>query len=94
MGRATLTGLSHAWTKPAFPPSLTAYGVLSRGVISGHWQKDAHAEGNARNRRGEGCQCGPDRLALVSAQGRDIVPLVGARRRERLADRRGIGTLS
>jgi aryl-alcohol dehydrogenase-like predicted oxidoreductase len=33
-------------------------------------------------------------IALVAAQGRDIVPLVGARRRERLADRRGIGTLS
>ncbi len=89
---------------------VTAYGVLSRGLLSGHWSKErAAAPGDFRAHsprfRGENL----DRnLALVEAlrtvaeargatvaqvaiawalrRGEDIVPLVGARRRDRLAE--------
>ena len=91
---------------------VTAYAVLSRGLISGHWSKDKSGGQDFR-------QMGPrfqgqnldsnlalvDRLraiaddlgasvaqvaiAWVAAQGRDIVPLVGARRRDRLAEALG-----
>ena len=91
---------------------VTAYAVLSRGLISGHWSKDKSGGQDFR-------QMGPrfqgqnldnnlalvDRLraiaddlgasvaqvaiAWVAAQGRDIVPLVGARRRDRLTEALG-----
>jgi pyridoxine 4-dehydrogenase len=91
---------------------ITAYGVLARGLISGHWSKDRSGVQDFR-------QTGPrfqgsnlhtnlglvDRLrtiaddigasvaqvaiAWVAAQGKDIVPLVGARRRDRLAEALG-----
>jgi aryl-alcohol dehydrogenase-like predicted oxidoreductase len=93
--------------------AITAYGVLSRGLISGHWRKDATAQGDFRSYspRFQGANADAN-LALVealrkiaeamgvsvaqvaitwvAAQGDDIVPLVGARRRDRLAEALGV----
>lgn len=91
---------------------ITAYGVLSRGLISGHWQKDAARNGDFRAmspRFQDGNveqnlalvealrRIAADRsatvaqiaIAWVAAQGKDIVPLVGARRRDRLSEALG-----
>ena len=92
---------------------ITAYGVLSRGLISGHWSKDraATAQDFRRNNpRFQGdnldrnlalvdalraiagdLRATPAQVAIawVAAQGNDIVPLVGARRRERLTEALG-----
>ena len=92
---------------------ITAYGVLSRGLISGHWSKDrsgaqdfrAHepALPGRQSRRQSGAggiRCAriaaeigasPAQVAIawVAAQGNDIVPLVGARRRDRLTEALG-----
>ncbi|MDQ0753886.1 aryl-alcohol dehydrogenase-like predicted oxidoreductase [Streptomyces africanus] len=89
---------------------LTAYGVLSRGLISGHWSVGRTAgpgdsrgfsprfsSGNVEHnlalvealRRAadaKGCTVAQLAIAWVAAQGDDIVPLVGARTRERLAE--------
>ncbi|MGI5437300.1 aldo/keto reductase [Streptomyces shenzhenensis] len=89
---------------------LTAYGVLGRGLISGHWSAgrtggpgDSRAfsprftSGNvehnlalvkALRQVAEAKRCAVAQLAIawVAAQGDDIVPLVGARTRERLAE--------
>ena len=90
---------------------VTAYGVLSRGLISGHWSKERAASdfrGHLPRFSGENLE---RNLALVEAlravagakgatvaqvaigwvlsRGDDIVPLVGARRRERLAEALG-----
>lgn len=88
---------------------ITAYGVLSRGLISGHWQKGAAGKGDFRAmsprfqegnidrnlalvealRRiaeGKGVSVAQTAIAWVAAKGKDIVPLVGARRRDRLAE--------
>lgn len=89
---------------------MTAYGVLSRGLISGHWSADRaaapgdsrgltprFAEGNVRHnltlvdalRRvadDKGCTVAQLAIAWVASRGEDIVPLVGARTRERLAE--------
>jgi aryl-alcohol dehydrogenase-like predicted oxidoreductase len=91
---------------------VTAYGVLSRGLISGHWSK---ARSGGRDFRSlaprfqgdnldrnlalvEKLRAVADKLdatvaqvaiAWVAAQGPDIVPLVGARRRDRLAEALG-----
>jgi aryl-alcohol dehydrogenase-like predicted oxidoreductase len=88
---------------------LTAYGVLSRGLISGHWSRDraepgdsrAHsprfASGNVEHNLGlvdalrqvaeaKGCTVAQLAIAWVAAQGDEIVPLVGAKTRERLAE--------
>jgi aryl-alcohol dehydrogenase-like predicted oxidoreductase len=85
---------------------LTAYGVLSRGLISGHWSPDAVRPGDTRGfnprfssgnvehnlalvealRRvaeAKGRTTAQLAIAWVAAQGEDIVPLVGARTRER-----------
>jgi aryl-alcohol dehydrogenase-like predicted oxidoreductase len=89
---------------------LTAYGVLGRGLISGHWSA-GHAAGPGDIRgfsprfstgnvehnlalvealRGvaeaKGCTVAQLAIAWVAAQGEDVVPLVGARTRERLAE--------
>jgi aryl-alcohol dehydrogenase-like predicted oxidoreductase len=92
--------------------AITAYGVLSRGLISGHWRKDATAPGDfrARSPRFQGANADANlalvealreiaeamgvsvaqvAIAWVAAQGDDIVPLVGARRRDRLAEALG-----
>ncbi|MFE2375020.1 aldo/keto reductase [Streptomyces sp. NPDC059398] len=89
---------------------LTAYGVLGRGLISGHWSaghtagpgdsrgsSPRFADGNVEHnlalvealRRvagAKGCTVAQLAIAWVAAQGRDIVPLVGARTRERLSE--------
>ena len=95
---------------------VTAYGVLSRGLLSGHWS--AERDLAAGDFRGSAPRfTGPNldhNLALVEAlravadakgatvaqlaigwvlsRGPDIVPLVGARRRDRLAE--ALGALS
>jgi aryl-alcohol dehydrogenase-like predicted oxidoreductase len=88
---------------------MTAYGVLSRGLISGHWNPaEARADDHRRHmprfapenaahnlalvdalRRvadDKGCTVAQLAIAWVAAQGDDIVPLVGARTRDRLAE--------
>jgi aryl-alcohol dehydrogenase-like predicted oxidoreductase len=92
---------------------VTAYGVLSRGLLSGHWSKDRRLAG--RDFRGISPRFSGDNLrhnltlvealravaeakgvtvaqlaiAWVLSRGDDIVPLVGARRRDRLAEALG-----
>jgi len=92
---------------------ITAYGVLSRGLISGHWTKqgstDPHdirrhsprfsADNIEHNLRlveqlrrvavSKDATVAQVAIAWVLAQGADIVPLVGARRRERLTEALG-----
>ncbi|MBG0799158.1 aldo/keto reductase [Methylocystis sp. L43] len=92
---------------------LTAYGVLSRGLISGHWQAGAHAgRGDFRASiprfQGEnleknlalvneikriadarGATVAQVAIAWVLSRGDDVVPLIGARRRDRLAESLG-----
>jgi aryl-alcohol dehydrogenase-like predicted oxidoreductase len=92
--------------------AITAYGVLSRGLISGHWRKDTFGAGDfrAHSPRFQGANVDAN-LALVEAlrkvaaakngsvaqiaiawvaqQGYDIIPLVGARRRDQLAEALG-----
>ena len=92
---------------------VTAYGVLTRGLLSGHWsaQRELSAgDFRARNPRFEGenlernlalvdalrevaeargATVAQVAIAWVAAQGEDIVPLVGARRRERLHEALG-----
>ncbi len=92
---------------------ITAYGVLSRGLISGHWDRSRATVGTDfrshsprfqgdnldRNLRlvdalrqvaeTRGASVAQIAIAWVLAQGNDIVPLVGARRRDRLAEALG-----
>jgi aryl-alcohol dehydrogenase-like predicted oxidoreductase len=91
---------------------ITAYGVLSRGLISGHWQKEGAKAGDFRAfsprfqsgnvernlalvealRRiaeAKGVTVAQLAIAWVAAKGEDIVPLVGARRRDRLKEALG-----
>jgi aryl-alcohol dehydrogenase-like predicted oxidoreductase len=93
---------------------ITAYGVLSRGLISGHWSKDRKIERDFRAHgprfqgdnldrnlalvealravaEAKGVSVAQIAIAWVAAQGNDIVPLIGARRRDRLAE--AIGAL-
>jgi aryl-alcohol dehydrogenase-like predicted oxidoreductase len=93
--------------------AITAYGVLSRGLLSGHWSKErATAPGDFRSRsprfsgenldrnlslvealrevaEGKGATVAQVAIAWVLSRGEDIVPLVGARRRDRLAEALG-----
>ena len=91
---------------------ITAYGVLSRGLISGHWSKDRSGTQDFRlmNPRFQGANLQTNlalveplraiaddlgasvaqvAIAWVAAQGKDIVPLIGARRRDRLTEALG-----
>jgi pyridoxine 4-dehydrogenase len=91
---------------------ITAYGVLSRGLISGHWSAERNDSGDFRTRnprfQGDnlatnlalvdhirataseiGVSVAQVAIAWVLAQGSDIVPLIGARRRDRLAEALG-----
>src|SRR6185503_1115518 len=91
---------------------ITAYGVLARGLISGHWRQGAARPGDFRAHsprfqggnvernlalvealRGvaaaKGATVAQIAIAWVAAQGEDIVPLVGARRRDRLTEALG-----
>ncbi len=89
---------------------ITAYGVLSRGLISGHYAKEnAATPGDFRTRsprfsgenldhnlalvdalrtvaEAKGVTVAQIAIAWVLGRGADIVPLVGARRRDRLAE--------
>jgi aryl-alcohol dehydrogenase-like predicted oxidoreductase len=94
---------------------ITAYGVLSRGLISGHWQKDsAKNDFRARSPRFSGSNLDTNLelveklrsvagsigasvaqvaiawvIARAEAQRVSMVPLIGARRRDRLAESLG-----
>lgn len=91
---------------------LTAYGVLSRGLISGHWSKARERDGDFRSinprfqgenldknlqlveklreqARAKGVTVAQLAIAWVLAKGKDIVPLVGARKRDRLDESLG-----
>ena len=95
---------------------ITAYGVLSRGLLGGHWTPDAASPGDWRAHgprfqpgnvetnlsltealrsiaEARGATVAQLAIAWVMAQGDDIVPLVGARRRDRLAEALGALTL-
>ena len=93
--------------------SVTAYGVLSRGLISGHWSRERSAQEKGFRSvsprfQGEnleknlalveqlrsvaqeiGASVAQVAIAWVAAQGSDIVPLIGARRRAQLAEALG-----
>jgi aryl-alcohol dehydrogenase-like predicted oxidoreductase len=92
---------------------LTAYGVLSRGLLSGHWRPDRElTAGDFRagspRFQGEnlernlalvdalgalaartGATTAQLAIAWVASRGDDIIPLVGARRRDRLDEALG-----
>ena len=92
---------------------VTAYGVLSRGLISGHWSRERSAaekglRGVSPRFQGEnleknlalveqlrvlakeiGGSVAQVAIAWVAAQGDDIVPLIGARRRPQLTESLG-----
>jgi aryl-alcohol dehydrogenase-like predicted oxidoreductase len=91
---------------------ITAYGVLARGLISGHWSKDRSGAQDFRlmsprfqagnidtnlalaeqlRAIANDVDATPAQVAIawVVAQGDDIVPLVGARRRDRLTEALG-----
>ena len=91
---------------------VTAYGVLSRGLIGGHWTKSSGGQGDFRSEsprfvgdnldrnlalvdtlRGVADELGVSvaqaAIAWVASRGTDIVPLIGARTRERLAEALG-----
>jgi aryl-alcohol dehydrogenase-like predicted oxidoreductase len=96
--------------------SVTAYGILSRGLISGHWS--AQRELGAADFRShsprfnganlernlalveqlrevaeeQGATVAQLAIAWVLARGEEIVPLIGARRRDRLSE--ALGALS
>jgi len=92
---------------------VTAYGVLSRGLLSGHWTKERSADekgfrarsprfsgdnldrnlGLVEALRGiaehKGVTVAQAAIGWVLSRGKDIVPLVGARKRDRLAEALG-----
>ena len=92
---------------------ITAYGVLSRGLISGHYRADAQPQGgDVRGRmprfQGENLEhnlalvdelraiadAKPATVAQVAfawalSRGKDVVPLIGARRRDQLSEALG-----
>ncbi|MFD7985128.1 aldo/keto reductase [Kitasatospora indigofera] len=92
---------------------VTAYGVLSRGLLSGHWKDTRDLPGTdfrgfsprfqganlTHNLRlvnalreiadAKGASVAQVAIAWVASRGEDIVPLVGARRRDRLAEALG-----
>ncbi len=92
---------------------VTAYGVLSRGLLSGHWSKDrSTGPGDFRTHsprfsgenldhnltlvdklraiaKGRGWTVAQVAIAWVLSRGADIVPVIGARRRDRLEEALG-----
>jgi aryl-alcohol dehydrogenase-like predicted oxidoreductase len=93
--------------------AITAYGVLSRGLLSGHWARDrqlAPTDFRSRSPRfsrenidrnldladalrevadAKGATVAQAAIAWVLSRGEDIVPLIGARRRDRLDEALG-----
>jgi aryl-alcohol dehydrogenase-like predicted oxidoreductase len=98
--------------------SITAYGVLSRGLISGHWHRDRElSTGDFRGHSPRFSGANLDRnldlvdalrkvaeqkgitvaqtaIAWVATRGEDIVPLIGSRTRERLAEALGAAAVT
>jgi aryl-alcohol dehydrogenase-like predicted oxidoreductase len=96
---------------------ITAYGVLSRGLISGHWTRDREITANDFRQRSprfsrenidrnlelaaalghvaesKGATAAQAAIAWVLSRGEDIVPLIGARRRDRLDEALGALTV-
>jgi aryl-alcohol dehydrogenase-like predicted oxidoreductase len=96
---------------------ITAYGVLSRGLISGHWTRDREITANDFRQRSprfsrenidrnleladalrhvaesKGATAAQAAIAWVLSRGDDIVPLIGARRRDRLDEALGALTV-
>jgi aryl-alcohol dehydrogenase-like predicted oxidoreductase len=95
---------------------ITAYGVLSRGLISGHYDPAKTGSGDFRSHtprfQGDnldanlalvealravasdaGVTVAQAAIAWVASRGDDIVPVVGARTRERLAETLGAAAL-
>ncbi len=92
---------------------VTAYGVLSRGLLSGHWSKARSTDEKGFRARSprfsgdnldrnltlvealrgiaeeKGISVAQAAIAWVLARGADIVPLVGARKRDRLSEALG-----
>jgi aryl-alcohol dehydrogenase-like predicted oxidoreductase len=92
---------------------ITAYGVLSRGLISGHWDRERDTSGGdfrgfsprfqgenlERNLQlvealrevaeAKGASVAQTAIAWVLSRGDDIVPAIGARRRDRLSEALG-----
>ncbi|MFJ4187048.1 aldo/keto reductase [Kitasatospora sp. NPDC089509] len=92
---------------------ITAYGVLSRGLLSGHWNPDrpladtdfrgasprfqgdnlAHnlalVEALRTIADAKGASVAQVAIAWVASRGEDVVPLIGARRRDRLTEALG-----
>ena len=96
---------------------ITAYGVLSRGLISGHYAPDQVTASDFRSHtprfQGEnltrnlglvealrgvasdaGISVAQAAIAWVASRGDDIVPVVGARTRERLAETLGAAAVT
>jgi len=92
--------------------AITAYGVLSRGLISGHWTAGQLGQGDWRGMtplfqagnveqnlvlvealrqiaKARGVTVAQIAIAWVLRQGDDIIPVIGARRRDRLAETLG-----
>jgi aryl-alcohol dehydrogenase-like predicted oxidoreductase len=92
--------------------SITAYGVLSRGLISGHWQRGQETSKDFRTysprfqkenidrnlalveilrmvANAKGATVAQIAIAWVAAQGADIIPLVGSRKRSQLKESLG-----
>jgi len=92
--------------------AVTAYGVLSRGLISGHWTKKSGGASDFRSMSPRFQDGNVDRnlalvealrqvakrlgvtvaqvaIAWVAARGEDIIPLIGARKRDQLAESLG-----
>jgi aryl-alcohol dehydrogenase-like predicted oxidoreductase len=98
---------------------ITAYGVLSRGLLSGHWSKERIQALTPRDFRAsaprftgenlernlalvdalsaiaesKGASVAQVAIAWALSRGDDVVPLVGARRRERLTEALGASDL-
>jgi aryl-alcohol dehydrogenase-like predicted oxidoreductase len=95
---------------------ITAYGVLSRGLLSGHWRNRKVSSGDFRAAvprfqgqnleanlalvdaltkvaEGIGATVAQVAIAWVASRGDDIVPLIGARHREQLAESLGAAAL-
>jgi aryl-alcohol dehydrogenase-like predicted oxidoreductase len=95
---------------------VTAYGVLARGLISGHWNKAREATHDNRKSatrfvgenldhnlrlvealravaQARGASVAAIAVAWALAQGQDIVPLIGARRRTQWSESSAAGRL-
>ena len=96
---------------------ITAYGVLSRGLISGHWRTAGTRPGDFRAvsprfqpgnveknlalvealrtlADARGASVAQIAIAWVAKQGPDVIPLIGARTRERLHEALGAQALT